>query len=82
VVRAAEAALLQQDYVSSIDVLLGMGWLDGAAEKRWRQGQIPYLERAVQANLNKISVAMKEFRRWANAKGLLPARNAIHLKDA
>ncbi len=31
-----------------------------------------YLEREVQASLNKISAAMEQFRRWANAKGLLP----------
>ena len=52
VVRAAEAALEAQNYVRPIDVLLGIGWLDPGAEKRWRQGQINYLERAVQANLN------------------------------
>lgn len=71
-VRAAEAALEAQNYVRPIDVLLGIGWLDPGAEKRWRQGQLNYLERAVQANLNKISEAMKQFRHWANAKGLLP----------
>jgi hypothetical protein len=47
VVRAAEAALQEQNYVSPIDVLLGIGWLDRGTEKRWRQGQIAYLERAV-----------------------------------
>lgn len=72
VVRAAEAALQAQNYVRPIDVLLGLGWLAPDAEKRWRQGRTDYLERAVQANLNKISAAMKEFRRWADAKGLLP----------
>ena len=72
VVRAAEAALEAQNYVRPIDVLLGIGWLDPGAEKRWRQGQIDYLERAVVANLNKISEAMKQLRQWAKAKGLLP----------
>ncbi|HEV3110491.1 MAG TPA: hypothetical protein VGY99_08345 [Candidatus Binataceae bacterium] len=72
VVRAAEIALEAQNYVRPIDVLVGLGWLAPEAEKRWRQGRTDYLEGAVQANLNKISDAMKLFRRWANAKGLLP----------
>jgi hypothetical protein len=73
VVRAAEAALATQQYVSAIDVLLGLGWLDPGAEKRWRLGQIDCLERAVQANLSRISAAMKLFRSWATGKGLNPS---------
>ena len=73
VVRAAEAALATQQYVSPIDVLVGVGWLDPGAEKRWRLGQIDCLERAVQANLSRISAAMKLFRSWAAGKGLNPS---------
>lgn len=72
VVRAAEGALQAQNCVRPIDVLLGLGWLAADAEKLWRQGRTDYLERAVQANLKKISEAMRLFRRWAKAKGLLP----------
>jgi len=72
VVRAAESALQAQNYVRPIDVLLGLGWLNSEAEKRWRRGQTNYLERSLQANLNKISEAMKQFRLWADSKGLLP----------
>src|SRR6266568_2320765 len=70
VVKAAEAALAAQSYVSPIDVLVGIGWLDPGAVKRWRQGQVDYLERAVQTNLSRISAAMKLFRSWASGKGL------------
>ena len=73
VVRAAEAALAAQNYVSPLDVLLGIGWLDPGAVKRWRQGQIDYIERNVQTNLSRISEAMKLFRSWAAAKGLVPS---------
>jgi hypothetical protein len=76
VVRAAEAALAAQKYVSSIDVLVGIGWLDPGAVKRWRQGQVGYLEAAVQTNLSRISEAMKLFRSWAGAKGLIPSETA------
>jgi ribosomal protein S7 len=81
VVRAAEAALEAQHYVRPIDVLAGIGWLAPGEEKRWRQGQTDYLERAVQANLRKISEAMKLLRQWANAEGLLP-RESQYLTNA
>jgi hypothetical protein len=56
--------------LSPLDVLLGIGWLDAGAVKRWRQGQIDYLERVVQANLSRISEAMKLFRSRTARKGL------------
>ncbi len=70
VTRAAETALAAQGYVSPIDVLVGIGWIDGGSVKRWRQGQIDCLEAAVQTNLPRISEAMKLFRSWATQKGL------------
>jgi hypothetical protein len=72
VIKAAEAALAAKNYVSPVDVLVGIGWLDSAALKRWQQGQVDYLERVVQTNLSRISEAMKLFRSWAAAKGLVP----------
>ena len=71
IIKAAETSLAAQHYVSPIGVLVGIGWLDPGAEKRWRQGQIDCLEGAVQTNLPRISEAMKLFRSWASSKGLL-----------
>ena len=73
VISAAEAALAAQGYVAPIDVLVGIRWIDGGSVRRWRQGQIDYLERAVQTNLPRISEAMKLFRSWATGKGLAPS---------
>ncbi len=42
------------------------------AVQRWRLGQVDYLERAVQANLSRISKAMKLFRSWATERALIP----------
>ena len=70
VVKAAEAALAAQGYASSIDVLVGIGWLDAGKVEQWRRGQIDYLERVVQSNLSRISEAMKLFRSWAARRGL------------
>ncbi|OIQ66923.1 hypothetical protein GALL_515040 [mine drainage metagenome] len=76
VAKAAEASLAAQNYVCAIDVLMGIGWLDPGAVKRWRQGQVDYLERMVHTNLSRISEAMKSFRSWATAKGLNPSETA------
>jgi hypothetical protein len=76
VIKAAEAALAGQQYVAPLDVLVGIRWLDGGTVKRWRQGQVEYLEGVVQTNLSRISEAMKLFRSWATAKGLSPSETA------
>lgn len=73
VVRAAEATLAHQKYVSAIDVLTGMGLLAPTHLKNWRNGRIDFLERVIQGDLKKISLAMRIFRRWATAKGLKPS---------
>ncbi len=76
VVEAAEAALAEKKYVTSIDILVGIGWLTPRHVGEWYQGRSPCLERAAQANLNKISKAMKFFRRWAEQRGLKPSETA------
>lgn len=76
VIRAAEAALAERKVVSPIDVLIGVGWLAPSAVDRWRQGRIPYLEAAAQANLRKLSTAMTFFRGWARDRGLRPSETA------
>jgi hypothetical protein len=51
VIKGAEAALATQDYMSPIDVLVGIGWLDPGSVERWRREQIDCLERVVQTDL-------------------------------
>ena len=70
IVKAADAALAAQGYVSPIDVLVGIGWLDVGTVERWRRGQIDCLKRAVQTDLSRISEAMKLFRSWASERDL------------
>lgn len=76
VVGAADAALAERKYVSAIDVLVGIGWLHPSHVDRWRQGRVDYLERVTEANLNKISAAMKAFRSWARDRRLKPSETA------
>lgn len=76
VVRAAEAALSERQFVSAIDVLVGMGWLAPSQVDAWRQGRVDSLERVTQVNLSKLSAAMKVFRSWARDQGLVPSETA------
>jgi hypothetical protein len=76
VATAAEAALAAKGYASSIDVLVGIGWLDPAKLELWRRGQVDFLERVVVSNLSRISEAMKLFRSWAAKRGLSPSQTA------
>jgi hypothetical protein len=73
VLRAAEAALARQQYVSAIDVLCGMGLLASSHVESWRKGRIDFLERVIQGNLHKVSSSIAIFRRWAQQKGLKPS---------
>ena len=76
VVRAAQAALAERKFVTAIDVLVGVGWLEPRRVDEWRQGRVDYLERVVIASLGKISTAMQCFRRWAQACELEPSETA------
>lgn len=76
VAKAAAAALAERKVVSSIDVLVGLGWLPPSRLDEWRQGRLEYLERAVDANLEKISAAMRSFHAWARHRELRPSETA------
>jgi hypothetical protein len=76
VVRAAQAALAAQDYVSPVDVLLRIGWLDHGAMKRWQQGQVDCLESVIQTKPARISEALALFRSWAAANGLIASETS------
>jgi hypothetical protein len=76
VASAAEAALAAQHFVSAIDILAGIGWLDAGAVERWRRGQIDCLEQAIQVNPPRIAEAMRLFGSWATTRGLLPSPTA------
>jgi hypothetical protein len=73
VTRAAQAALDAQGYVSSLDVLLGIGWLNPSTAESWRRGQFTCLEDAVQADPSRVPEAMRLLRSWAKERNLLPS---------
>lgn len=74
--QAAEEALSKQQYVSPIDVFIGMKLLQPIHVDNWRKGKIPYLETVIQGSLEKITFSMKCFSAWAKEKCLKPSLTA------
>jgi hypothetical protein len=73
VTQAADTALAAQGYVSPVEVLVGIRWIDPGTVKRWQQGQIDCLEAAMQTNPSRITEAMELFRAWAAQNQLIPS---------
>lgn len=76
VTTIANHVLHDKQYVSSIDILLGLGYLTPSVLEDWRRGRFPYLEQRLQVNLGKLSYAMECFCQWALKQGLLPRETA------
>lgn len=71
--QAASAGLEARKLVTPIDVLMRLGWLPPSGVDRWRQGRAEFLEQEITANLNKLSMALRLLRRWAERRGLRPS---------
>lgn len=74
--RAASAALEAQRFVSPIDVLAGIGWLQPVHIDEWRHGRLPTLEAALSVSPPKIDHALRVFRAWAERAQLVPSEAA------
>jgi hypothetical protein len=70
VAKAAEAALVAQNYVSAIDVFTRIGWLPPSVEASWRRGQIDCLEQVLTADPARIAQALALLRTWATERNL------------
>ncbi|HUB44014.1 MAG TPA: hypothetical protein VMB73_03425 [Acetobacteraceae bacterium] len=73
VMSAAEHALSAEGYVSPLDVLFRIRWLDESWEKRWRHGQIACLEEGIQTNPARLVEMLDLLRGWAERAGLQPS---------
>lgn len=71
IATAAEAALDAKHYVSPVDVLLRIGWLDPNLAREWQQGRIGCLEETLQPSAARILEALDLIEAWAAEKGLL-----------
>ena len=62
--------------ISPVDLFMKIGILSKKDYEDWRMGRVPYLEKICQANLSKLSVAMKELRNYAQENNLKPSKTA------
>ena len=72
VARIAEAALDEQRFVRSIDILIGLGWLAQPNVDRWERGRVPVLDRCVGVGADKVAAALAALQHWAQDRGLKP----------
>ena len=80
VIQVAGEVLYKKQWVCCIDVLLVIGYLNPTILNDWRKGKVPNLEKVLQANLAKISRAMKIFRCWAIHQNLKPSQTVYLAK--
>ena len=71
VARAAEAALAAGHSVSAIDVIGGIGWVDGGTVERWRRGQIECFEQGLQVDAARIAEVLRLLQDWAAGQGMV-----------
>jgi hypothetical protein len=55
----------KKGYVCSVDVLMKLEYLSENEYQDWRFGRIPYLEKACQANLHKLSTVNRLIRKYS-----------------
>lgn len=72
VAHVAEAALAEQQFVTPIDVLIGLGWLDEAKADLWRAGFVSSLDRCLRAKPIEVTEAVKALGTWALDRDLKP----------
>ncbi|MCK4258839.1 MAG: hypothetical protein KAX49_07665 [Halanaerobiales bacterium] len=73
-VRETAGALVSENgYVSAVDLLIKMNRLSQKNYEDWRHGRIPYLERVCEGNLSKLTVIMKELKKFAKDSKLNPS---------
>jgi hypothetical protein len=55
----------KKGYVCSVDVLIKLGYITEHDYQDWRFGRIPYLEKACQTNLHKLSTVNRLIRKYS-----------------
>ena len=66
-------------FITPVDLFMKIGILSKKDYEDWRMGRVPYLEKICQANLSKLSVAMKELRKYALENNLKPSKT-VYMK--
>lgn len=77
VIRAAEAVLEVKGYVSPIDLLAEMRWLQPSQVKHWEKGRSECLEDGMQSTPERRAQAFLIFTDWAERQSLVTVRAAL-----
>lgn len=77
VARAADAALGEQQFVTLVDVLIGLGWLTPAHVERWQRGRVRLLEPIIPVDPAKVAEAADALQHWAKEHRLTPTTAAV-----
>jgi hypothetical protein len=72
IINTASHILDEYQYVSTIDILLGLGYLSPNILEDWYRGRLTYLENGLQVGSEKLSFVIQFFHKWANQQGLIP----------
>jgi hypothetical protein len=73
IVRAVEKLLVRGNVVAPVDVLVEMSLLRPEQTEDWRRGRVPYLEKAIDCNLTRLSRLLRILRFHAQALNLMPS---------
>ena len=60
-------------YATAVQTLMDMRILSKEDYERWRNGQVPYLERVCKVNLKKLAAILQEMKRYATRNNLKPS---------
>ena len=76
VAQAVEALLAKGNVVAPVDVLVRMELLKPKRLEDWRRGRVPYLERVIDCNLNRLSRLLRILRFCAHDMNLVSSVTA------
>jgi len=65
--------LKEKKYVSSVDLLMKLGYLSKPDYEKWRFGKVDFLERVCKANLSKLTFISKNLRSISRELNLKPS---------
>lgn len=81
IVKAVDAALQSENFVSPIGVFIGMGLLEQQVVDEWRKGRVPYLEKVIKCNLAKANRILRILRMHAHDLKLKPSVTVYKRKN-
>ena len=72
VLCTAADILVRKAFLSPLDVLMEMGFLNFGHIHDWEMGKTSYLEQIIENDIQKVNCVLKWIRQWAIQKGLKP----------